>query len=124
MKNWLTGLGILLGIAVVFYGLTYFAIIPQIARVLVPDKWKSLVINQKQSDYLDYLGKPIGQKEGSDRWQVRNGHYQFSLFIQYNATDSVSKKYRITYEFRDWLFERKGSLQGDSTVQNGHTKSL
>lgn len=117
MKNWLTALAILVVITAGFYGVTYFAIIPQMARVLVPDKWKSLVINQRQDAYQAYLGKPVSQNNQTDHWQVRNGHYQYFLSIEYNGQDSVSEKFLVTYRFKNWLFEKQGSLQGDSTVR-------
>lgn len=96
-----------------FYSFAYFFVIPRVAVVSMPHKWRNIGVGLKRSEYVFYIGRPgednTAAKTNSDTWIMRDENYTFQLQLHYTA-DSIADNAAITYIFSNFLFHKKGLL--------------
>src|SRR4051812_26105748 len=116
-KKIITGVLIACVIAAIIYTFVSLFLIPKIAVLLIPTRWKNIPLHEKRPVYTSYLGDSNNTdslwKEKGDTWIVTKGNYEYSMRIKYDR-DSLARVVNIQYRFENLFLTKIGYLLTDS----------
>lgn len=98
MQKWIIGVLLLLLVSYAVYGFVFSYIVPNVAALTVPQKWKRVPLRQKKEVVHNYLGENFTEGPGMEVWAYGSKGKMYRLFIFYSS-DTVSIAYSIHYAY-------------------------
>jgi hypothetical protein len=114
LKNLLRIGVFLIGIFILLYIISYIFLIPYLAQIQLPVRWKQLTVPVTKEQMENYLGDPALELPPNEtNWIKHNNRFTYSLTAHYD-TLKMCDRFIIRYKVHTFFYRRSGVVKVDS----------